>query len=80
MANNDGGQGWVVANVPYDLVSVIKCKTDQRIRTMLYESPVTPSSYGLESRVGFTVVCDENNGENKTSRGVPFAHLHKSMS
>jgi len=23
MANNDGGQGWIVANIPYDLISVI---------------------------------------------------------
>ena len=81
MANNDGGQGWIVANIPYDLISVITDKAAQRTRTKLYEPSVTTSRDWLEARVGITVGCGESGGENKGSRsGISFTHLHKSMS
>ena len=58
MANNDGGQGWVVANVPYDPISAIARRDIQYIRTVLYQSPVTACRNGLEARVGIAVGCD----------------------
>jgi len=74
MANNDGGQGWVVANIPYDLISVIMHRAAQRTRTVLYDPPVTASCDGLEARVGITVGCDESGNENEDSRGrISFA-------
>jgi len=81
MANNDGGQGWIVANIPYDLVSVIVHRAAQRTHTELYERSVTAGRDGPETRVGLTVGCGESDGENKVRCGrIPFAHLHKSMS
>jgi len=73
MANNDGGQGWIVANIPYDLVSVIKHSTTQRTHTELYEPSVTAGRDGPKARVGVTVGCCESDGENKDSRDrTPF--------
>lgn len=47
MANNDGGQGWITVNLPYDTISVIVCSTAQYIRTVVCHSPVTPGRYRL---------------------------------
>ena len=80
MANNDGGQGWIVANIPYDLVSVIVHGATQRTHTELYNSSVTASRDGTEARVGFTVGCGESDGKNRDGHSIPFAYLHKSMS
>jgi len=59
MGNNDSGQGWVVANVPYGSISAIARRTVQYIRTVLYQSPVTTCRNDLEARVGIAVGCDE---------------------
>ena len=68
MTNNDSIQGRIVANVPFDLVSVIIYKITQRqIHTKLYEGSVTASSGGLEARIGVTVVCGEHGDENEDS-------------
>ena len=81
MANNDGGQGWIIANIPYDVVSVIMHKAAQRTRTELHEPSVTTSGDGPEARVGVAVGCGESDGENKNSRSrISFTHLHKTMS
>jgi len=67
MANNDGVQRWVIANVPYYPISVIAYKNFQRIRTELYHGPVTARRNGLEARIGVTVGCYESNDEHKES-------------
>jgi len=63
MANNDGGQGWVVANIPYDHILAIARRTAKYIRTELRYSPVTARRNGLEARVGIAVGCDECDDE-----------------
>ena len=81
MANNDGGQGRVIANVPYYPISVIVYKTPQHIRTVLYHGPITASRNGLEARVGVTVGCHKNEDEHKEYHGrISCRHLRKSIS
>lgn len=64
MANNDGFQGWIVANVPYDPILAIARRTVHYIRTVLLYSPVTACLNGPEARVGITVGCNECDDEN----------------
>ena len=82
MTNNDGGQGWIITNVPYDPVSVIVCKAPQQpIRTMLYHSPVTTSRDWLEARVGVAVGCDERDDEHQGRHGrISFTYVRKPTS
>jgi len=81
MANNDGGQGWIIANIPCDSVSVVVHKAAQRTHTELYEPSITASRDGPEAGVGVTVDCGESDSENKDSRSrISFTHLHRSRS
>jgi len=82
MANDDGSQGGIVTNIPYDFASVIVYKTaHQQIRTVLYKGSVTAGRNGLEARVGVTVGWDERDDENQDLHDyISFTYLRKSMS
>jgi len=82
MANNDGGQGGIIANIPYDPISVIVCKaTHQDIHTILHHSPVTTSRDWQEARVRMAVGCDERDNEHQYCHAWTFfTHPRKSTS
>ena len=82
MTNNNSGQGWVVTNIPFDLVSgIVRKITQRRIHTELYKGSVTTSCDRLEVRVCATIGCDECNDENEDSYDLTsLTYLHKSMS
>ena len=68
VANNDGGQGWIIANIPYEFTSVIAPRPIQlQIRTELHNGSVTTSRDGLEARVGVTVGCSKRRMRRKTT-------------
>jgi hypothetical protein len=68
VANDDGGQGWIIANIPYKLTSVIAPKPIQlQIRTELHNGSVTTSRDGLEARVDITVRCGKRKTRRKTT-------------
>jgi len=69
MTNDDGGQGWIVANIPCDLDSVVMHKAAQRTHTELHEPSVTASRDGPEARVSVTVGCGGSDRENQDSSG-----------
>ena len=46
MANNDGGQGWVVANIPYDHILVITRRTVSIYAQNCVTAPSPPAAMG----------------------------------